>query len=319
MKITPTSYEKNITNHVNNSSYKENNKYNLPLNYDSFNSFNANNANSHSNHFNNNNNSDEIQNKEIEEFVENLLRNSDKIDESIYQRLKGMFCHIITTQNGSRSLQKVIKKTNKDILSLILKEIIDKLDDLIVDSYANYFTQKFFGALKSSDRLKFLSQLGINLVEISKSKIGTYPIQAFIEQLVTHDEKKIIIEAMKEHILDLCYDVQGVHVIEKIIICFEEEMIEFIYEMIINNFMSLANNCNGLCVVKKIIIHSHKEETIERVLKKILDNCLALVQNPFGNYAIQVALDVNYYIIIFFYRAGQINTFFQLSKCLIIN
>jgi hypothetical protein len=57
--------------------------------------------------------------------------------------------------------------------------------------------------------------------------------------------------------------------------------------------MALANNCNGLCVVKKVIIHSLNKNTIFQFMKKIVDNCLNLVQNPFGNYAIQVALDVS--------------------------
>ncbi len=95
---------------------------------------------------------------------------------------------------------------------------------------------------------------------------------------------------------NLFQDAQGVHVIEKLIICYEEDLITFIYELIIQNFIQLANNCNGLCVIKKIIIHSVNPATIKRIQHKIIDNCLNLVQNPFGNYAIQVAVDViNYY------------------------
>ena len=56
--------------------------------------------------------------------------------------------------------------------------------------------------------------------------------------------------------------------------------------------MQLANNCNGLCVIKKVIIHSSDPVNVNRILQRIVENCLNLVQNPFGNYAIQVALDV---------------------------
>jgi hypothetical protein len=76
------------------------------------------------------------------------------------------------------------------------------------------------------------------------------------------------------------------------IICFKEDIIDFIYDQIIQNFIQLSNNCNGLCVIKKIIIHCHNTNTITKILNKIIDNRLNLIQNPFGNYVIQVALDV---------------------------
>lgn len=76
------------------------------------------------------------------------------------------------------------------------------------------------------------------------------------------------------------------------IICFEEELIQFIYELIVVHFMQLANNCNGLCVIKKAIIHSNNPVNVSRILQKIVENSINLVHNPFGNYAIQVALDV---------------------------
>jgi hypothetical protein len=230
--------------------------------------------------------------QEIEEFTEFVLRNQERIEEECYKKMKGQFLKIITTQNGSRMLQKVLKKSNKEILSLILDEISEKIHELIIDPYANYFCQKFFAVLKSQDRIKFLQSISYHFIEISKSKIGTYPIQAFIEQLSSNEEKSLIIDCIKDYLLDLCYDSQGVHVIEKIIICFDEDLLQFAYELIINNFMNLANHSNGLCVIKKIIIHASKKETINKIMLRIVDNCLNLVQNPYGNYAIQVALDV---------------------------
>jgi len=91
--------------------------------------------------------------------------------------------------------------------------------------------------------------------------------------------------------MDMFYDAQGCHVIEKMIICFEEELIEFIYELILQNFISLANNVNGLCLTKKIIIHAKNETTIARIQQKLVENCVNLVQNSYGNYSIQTVFD----------------------------
>jgi hypothetical protein len=119
-------------------------------------------------------------------------------------------------------------------------------------------------------------------------------LQAVIEQVHSNEEREIILESVKDILLDLTQDLYGTHIIEKIIVCFSEDTIQFIYNFIIENFMLLANHSNGLCVVKKIIIHSIRQETIFRILKEITDNALYLVQNPYGNYAIQVSFEVSY-------------------------
>jgi len=122
---------------------------------------------------------------------------------------------------------------------------------LLIDSYANYFCQKFFGYLEYEDKLIFLKNIKDSIVTISNSKVGTYPLQAIFELIRTEPESQIIINSIKNVASEMYYDAQGVHVLEKIIICFDEDLISFLYENIITNFMSLANNCNGLCLVKK--------------------------------------------------------------------
>lgn len=122
----------------------------------------------------------------------------------------------------------------------------------MTDSYANYFCQKFFGFLEPDDKLVFLSNVNDHFVQIANNKIGTYPLQAILEQLKSEKEKMMVIQTINVNAIEMFYDSQGVHVIEKIIICFEEEKITFIYELALANFMKLANNTNGLCIVRLV-------------------------------------------------------------------
>lgn len=124
------------------------------------------------------------------------------------------------------------------------------------------------------------------------SKIGTYPLQAIIEQIKTNQERSIILDAIYENVLTLSLDSYGSHVIEKILTCFDQTYIEFIYNTLIENFMLLANHNNGLCVIKKIIINATQNETIKNIQNILIENCLYLIQNPYGNYTIQIAFDV---------------------------
>lgn len=47
----------------------------------------------------------------------------EKLDDEIYEMFKGTFSNIISSQNGSRSLQKVIKSSNYKILLKIIEEV----------------------------------------------------------------------------------------------------------------------------------------------------------------------------------------------------
>jgi hypothetical protein len=80
-------------------------------------------------------------------------------------------------------------------------------------------------------------------------------------------------------------------VIEKIILCFEEESIKEIYEIVINNFLKLACNSNGLCVAKKVISCTKSLSVVKILQEIIIQNSTMLIQNPHGNYTIQVALE----------------------------
>ena len=91
--------------------------------------------------------------------------------------------------------------------------------------------------------------------------------------------------------MKLCLDVYGTHVLEKILNCFEYEFVRPLMSFILDNFLFLANNANGLCVVKKEIICENKKENFEQLKKEIITHALVLIQNPYGNYALQTAID----------------------------
>lgn len=74
---------------------------------------------------------------------------------------------------------------------------------------------------------------------------------------------------------------------------FNENDLDVIVEELIDNFMTLANHTKGLCVIKRVIEVNKNEKFIERIIEIISQNALQLVHNPYGNYAIQSALEVN--------------------------
>jgi len=98
------------------------------------------------------------------DILENKIKIIEKIDEESYFLLKGNFLHIIKTQNGSRILQKSLNKTNYDIISCIFFEIQEFLHALMVDSYANYFCQRFYDFVDFKEKVIFLLKVIIRLM-----------------------------------------------------------------------------------------------------------------------------------------------------------
>ena len=219
------------------------------------------------------------------------LTKNEKIDYFIYNKLQGNFVNIIKTHRGSRIFQNYLKNTHGDIIHQIFNEISPSLIELITDPYANYFCKRFFNFLNQKDRIDFLLSINSALTKLSINNIGTYPIQGIIEQIGCKNEKKIIINALKDSISELCYDTYGTHVLEKIISCFEEEFTGFIFDYVEKNFLNLSNHINGICIVKKILSLTHKKEIHDKLKKIINENAFNLIQHPYANYVIQIIIE----------------------------
>ena len=70
-------------------------------------------------------------------------------------------------QQGSKYLQRVLAKASPDIIEFIVVEVGDKLHELMVDSYGNYFCQKLLQSSSSKQRLYLLKKLSPYIVAIS--------------------------------------------------------------------------------------------------------------------------------------------------------
>ena len=241
-----------------------------------------------------------------------ILDKNGNIDYNIYNLIKGQFLSVIKNHKGSKLFQKYLKSsTPEEIIHLLYIELSQNLEEFITDPYSNYFCKKFFLFLNSNDRIEFLKKIENSIFKLSCHSIGTYPIQTIIENLSSLSEKFIIIKALKSHIEELSYDPFGCHVLEKLLSCFDEEFIYFIYSYISDNFIKLAYNNNGICLVKKILTFTKKINLHEKIKKIVKENPFGLVQHPYGNFVIQVIVEYwnDYKEIINIYKGN----FFALS------
>ncbi len=213
------------------------------------------------------------------------------INYNIFNNIKQQLCHLIKTQTGSKILQNYLKKTPPQIIHLLYNEINTKLNILLLDPYANYFCLKLFCFLNENDRISFLSLIVKNISIFSTNKIATYPIQYIVTHLNSKTEMQIIIHQINKNLMKLALDIYGTHVIEKILISFDKELCNEIFNFIIENFIFLSNHVNGLCLVKKILIIQYQNNSYIHLKEIILNKCSELIENPYGNYALQIVID----------------------------
>jgi len=138
-----------------------------------------------------------------------------------------------------------------------------------------------------------LNVLKPHILDISCDKKGTHSMQCLIEMINMPDEEEELKQGIKDQIIDLAFDANGTHVLQKVLLCMKEENIDFIFDPVIENFIDLSMDQNGLCVIKKIISKVEGHERRIRIGKILSENVVSLVQSPYGNYAVQQALDVS--------------------------
>jgi len=67
------------------------------------------------------------------------------------------------------------------------------------------------------------------------------------------EEEYEIEDGLTHNVMAMCFDANANHVIQKVMICFKEDRIGFIYNQIMARFVDLSLDQNGLCVIKKLI------------------------------------------------------------------
>ena len=223
--------------------------------------------------------------------LKSILEKSGKIDHYIYNNIKGKILPILKNHKGSRIFQKYLKSTHCDILHQIFIELSYNLEELFTDPYANYFCKKFFTYLNQKDRVDLLKGIEKSMVKLSSDGVGTYTIQTIIEHVGSKNEKIIIVNALKDHIRELSFDPFGSHVLERLLTYFEEEYIAFIYSYVANNFLELASDNNGIIIIKKILIFTHKKALHDKIKNIVIENALTLIKHPYANLVIQVIIE----------------------------
>lgn len=206
--------------------------------------------------------------------------------------MRGQVVQLSKTQAGSKYLQRQLLKGHAGVVDVILHEVEQDIVHLMCDSYGNYLCSVAFQACSLWQRKRMLEKLAPRVATIACDKRGTHALQALIGLLSTPQEQEILMSAVKSHVIELCMDPNGTHVVQRLLFCFMPPCTDWIYYPVVNNLVEVAHHPYGLCVLKKCISQAkasgHHQELL---LSQLAQNALDLVQSPYGNYAVQHALE----------------------------
>ena len=321
----------NYNNSFNMNSTYQQNKNNIIFNFENNknnNNFQMNNINSNTfpkgniinNYFNNINNINIIQNNFVENlnilnnlrknqnafFYENYMKNQNNNfnnfpfqDKNINDFIKYInslpmpLVHFLCTPKGTLEIQKKLEKLSKEY-KVLLVNILKKQGLYIImkNTYGNYFFQQL---IKNNDKILIsliISYIAENLVDISKDFQGTFSIQALLDEISTYEEEQNILNCIKKYEMEMAFNKNATHVLQKIVLLFPDIHRVFLNEIILDNFIALSLDSNGICLIKIFIKTNTLIGDKKRINEKIVNNFVILSESPFGNYGVQYLMEI---------------------------
>jgi len=195
------------------------------------------------------------------------------------------------TQAGSKLLQRKLLKGHPTVIKQILDGLEVELPSIMCDMYGNYLCSAAFPACSLAQRQRMLELVTSHLQEVATDRWGTYSLQALIGLICTREEQDLLMYSMKDHLVELCCDANGVHAVQRSLLSFGQSLLNVILVEVIRNLCTFGNNPHGLGFLKKCISECRDDWSRKQLLDALSLHALDLVQGPFGNYAIQHALE----------------------------
>ena len=247
---------------------------------------NNNSMNLNNNMLMNNNNSNQF-NMETKKKKVKRLETSIYIDKPL-SYIADNFILLGKDQGACRYIQKLLNDNPVETLKVLYDTLCKNILKLINDPFGNYLIQKIISFLNGDQLLEILKIISSFFYEICCNTHGTRVLQKLIDHSKDPKVKNYFFELLKPLITPLLKELNGTFVVQK----FAEVNNEYsneINEIIVENAPVLSTHRHGCCVIQKYLELKDPIMT-PNLLNKLIDNCLLLIIDQFGNYVIQTIL-----------------------------
>lgn len=214
-----------------------------------------------------------------------------------YQNMPFESCHgniynLCKDQHGCRYLQKQLESRDPNHIHMIWLETSPHVVELMTDPFGNYLCQKLLEYCTDDERTVLIQNASEAMVRIALNQHGTRALQKMIEHVSTPVQIKLIIDALRNQVVELIQDLNGNHVIQKCLNKLSANDAHFIFEAVGKHCVEVGTHRHGCCVLQRCIDHADGAQKIWLV-ECITKNAVTLIQDPFGNYVVQYIIDLN--------------------------
>ena len=223
-------------------------------------------------------------------------KKAKRLDPSSYNNLPltelvGNLYAMASDQGGCRYLQKLIDDDPLNSTKIIYQALLDNLLKLVNDPFGNYLIQKIFSTLSHEQLHQVIYIFSPHFIEIGSNPHGTRVLQHLINFLTNDYLKEYFLSVLVPFVVPLLKDLNGTHIVQKF--AFDNpKYANYINKIIIENSATLATNRHGCCVIQKYF-ELYTGDLLQQLLDTLIENCLMLVVDQFGNYVIQTILLMN--------------------------
>ena len=225
------------------------------------------------------------------------INEQTKDEENSYKGLK-YFQKKINCKQTEENLEA--NKNNKIYIINFYQEIKNFLVDIIMHQYGNYLIQKFFEIVLFQENIKIFSEIftliGPKLYEISIDNYGTRVFQKVLEilQEIKYNYRTLefmyaIKNLIDTHLYELCCDKNGNHVFQKILKIIPSEKNGFIYKKLFERVIEISLLQQGVTILQTSFECGTLEQK-DKICNIIIDNISKLINDKYGNYAIQTII-----------------------------
>lgn len=207
------------------------------------------------------------------------------------EALVGEIYGLCKDQHGCRFLQKKLEERNPAHLELIFKETNPHVIELMTDPFGNYLCQKLLEHANEEQRTTMIRCASPQMVKIALNQHGTRALQKMIESVETEEQIGLIIEGLRNKVIQLIQDLNGNHVIQKCLNVLERNSAQFIYDAVCTHVVTVGTHRHGCCVLQRCIDHASGMQK-GQIVAAVTQSAFTLVQDPFGNYVVQYILDL---------------------------
>ncbi|ODV96089.1 hypothetical protein PACTADRAFT_80157 [Pachysolen tannophilus NRRL Y-2460] len=195
-------------------------------------------------------------------------------------------------QHGSRFIQAQLESgSTLEEKEVIFNEIREIAFELMTDVFGNYVIQKYFEFGSEVQKKILLEAMEGHLLDLSLQMYGCRVVQRAIEFINIDEQCELIKELSNPaDVIRCCKDSNGNHVIQIAIEKTPIEHISFIFEAMKPHLYHLSTNAYGCRVVQKMLEFGRPEDS-DFILYSLKNYSKVLILHQFGNYVSQFILE----------------------------